>query len=103
MQGIDIELIPRVTDLAGKDDGPGTPGLFIVNSLLRSVSRNPIVNSENHFLGDGSTTDVPRGEVRSGFWLQALSGLDASVAWVWGHENRNPLIGQWAFRPGPMT
>jgi len=96
MQGIDPELIQRTADLAGTDDGAG-PSYF----LFKSIAAKPLVNSEHHFLGDGSTNDQPQGKVRRDLWLAALYGLDASIAWIWGRDSREYFVGNWSYRPGP--
>jgi hypothetical protein len=103
MQGIDPYLISRVTDLAGKDSTGDPPTLFAIDSLLRRAKERPVFNSENHFLGDGSTNEVLPGEVRSSFWLQGLGGLDASTAWIWDRNDadpNSPFVGLWQYRPG---
>jgi hypothetical protein len=104
MQGVDPYLISRVTDLAGKDSTGDPPLLFVIDSLLRRAAERPVFNSENHFMGDGSTNDVLPGEIRSSFWLQGLGGLDASAAWIWDRNDadpNSPFIGLWQYRPGP--
>ncbi len=104
MQGIDPYLISRVTDLAGKDSTGDPSLLFVIDSLLHRSAERPVFNSENHFLGDGSTNDVLPGDIRSRFWLQGLCGLDASTAWIWDRNDadpNSPFVGLWQYRPGP--
>ncbi len=109
MQGADVYLISKATDLAGNDWGciisenDMTVDLqFALGySIMHLASGRPIINTENHLIR-GGTSDYPRNIVRAPFWLQAIYGLDASAAWSWEKWNKPKgdwTIGMWLYRP----
>ncbi|MFI4910177.1 MAG: LamG-like jellyroll fold domain-containing protein [Sedimentisphaeraceae bacterium JB056] len=114
MQGSDIDLLSKCTDLPGTDVGlyswnPSSPSnteLYGVSSTLpmttqRTVTGRPIINSENHILRDNNSEPIEQGHVRASMWLQALSGMDAMSAWIWGYDPTDELsTGLWKNRPG---
>ncbi|MFI4910172.1 MAG: LamG-like jellyroll fold domain-containing protein [Sedimentisphaeraceae bacterium JB056] len=116
MQGSDIDLLSRVTDLPGTDvalapwdtsssesvQRHGACGTLSL-SLQKNLSQKAVINSENHVIYDNNTDSVDSGQVRSALWLQALSGMDATAAWIWGRDRGNmssDLLGLWMNRPG---
>ncbi|MFG0249428.1 MAG: beta-galactosidase [Phycisphaeraceae bacterium JB051] len=119
MQAVDLDQMTQLTDLAGKDGGlyprylplpvdeqiSHPQKLFLTNKLMSQASDKPMLNTENHLLRDRGTNPILPNAVRSSFWLQALSGLDASTAWCWGRRDNNKhqlFLGLFSYRPGAM-
>jgi len=94
--GIDPELLCQVTDLAGNDGETFTlpSGPYACDwqqeeiwyDLLHSFGGQPVFDSENHFIEQGSPpVRVPPDHVRSVLWQGAVHHLAATTLWVW-HE-----------------
>lgn len=98
LQGVDVYEFGKIGTLNGTDGAN-----FLNDAMMRGVRPAPIVNTENHLLGDRDTNDVPAGEVSSNVWLQALSGMSGSVAWAWERNDddpNSPFVGLFQYRPG---
>ena len=61
---------------------------------LRSVSRKPIFNSENHIIDDAELRPIPEGHVYTVLWQNAIHGLECSTTWYWerAYNERNPWM-----------
>lgn len=61
---------------------------------LRSVSRKPIFNSENHIIDDAELRPIPEGHVYTVLWQNAIHGLECSTAWYWerSYNERKPWM-----------
>ncbi len=118
LQGSDIDLMPRTTDIAGQDgsiapwDTVNTEDISLFGSAAcatlpvvtqKTITAKPVINSENHILRDNNNEDVAAGHARAALWLQALAGLDASAAWLWGNNTDSSFqTGMWLDRPLAM-
>ncbi len=109
MQGANVYLISRATDMAGNDWGcivsendMAVDMQFALGySIMHLATERPIVNTENHLIR-GGTSDYPQNIVRASFWLQAIYGLDASAAWSWEKWDKPKgdwTLGMWLYRP----
>ncbi len=109
MQGADVDLISRATDMAGNDWGcilsendlADDPQFALGYSIMHMASGHPIINTENHLIR-GGTADIPLNAVRAPFWMQAICGLDASAAWSWEKWDKPEgdwTLGMWLYRP----
>ena len=109
MQGADVDLISRATDMAGNDWGcilsesdlGDDPQFALGYSIMRMASGHPIINTENHLIR-GGTGDIRRNAVRAPFWMQAIYGLDASAAWSWEKWDKPEgdwTLGMWLYQP----
>ncbi|MBN1555755.1 MAG: beta-galactosidase [Phycisphaerae bacterium] len=100
LQGVDVHEFGKIGTLNGKDGGAN----WLFNAMIRGVREAPILNTENHPLGDRDINDVPAGKVYSDLWIQALSGLAGSSAWAWERNDKDPnscFVGLFQYRPGP--
>lgn len=61
---------------------------------LRSVSRKPIFNSENHIIDDAELRPIPEGHVYTVLWQNAIHGLECSTTWYWerSYNERKPWM-----------
>jgi len=98
LQGVDVYEFGKIGTLNGTDGAN-----YLTDAMMLSVRPAPIINTENHLLGDRDTNDVPTGHVYSNVWLQALSGVSGSVAWAWERKDddpNSPFVGLFQYRPG---
>jgi hypothetical protein len=107
--GVDPEKFCDVTDLAGCDayafptagDFPyDWKGNEFFYDLLNSFHNQPVFNSENHIIGDGTgPTHVSPQHTRSVLWQGALHHQGATTIWVWEEQTDPALVGSIYFRP----
>ena len=107
--GVDPEEFTDATDLAGCDayafpDGDHQSydwrGEEFWYDLLNSFHNQPVFNSENHVIPDGTPpVHIPMTMTRAQFWQGALHHQGVTTTWVW-EEARDPsLSGSIFFRP----
>ncbi len=107
--GVDAEQFTANTDLAGCDayafpDGDYKSydwrGEEFWYDLLNSFHNQPVFNSENHVIPDGTpAVHIPMTMTRAQFWQGALHHQGVTTTWVW-EEARDPsLSGSIFFRP----
>jgi hypothetical protein len=107
--GVDPELFCDATDLAGCDNYANLTGgeyayewrtQEMLYDLLHSFHNQPVFNSENHIIPDGSPPNhIPPEHDRAALWQGALHHQGATTIWVW-EENKDPaLAGSIYFRP----
>lgn len=91
---VDPELFATWSDLGGNDCmdyvTPGNPTwahdfgpMEAGYDYLRSVSRAPVFNSENHIIDDGETREIPAGHVYSSLWQNMIHGQEGTTIWYW--------------------
>jgi hypothetical protein len=106
--GVDPELFCDATDLAGCDayafpQGPTTydwMGQEFFYDLLHSFRGQPVFNSENHIIPDGSPpTHVAMAMTRAQFWQGGLHHQALTTTWVWEEPVDGSLAGSVYFRP----
>jgi hypothetical protein len=108
--GTDPELFCRATDLAGNDCSAylGVQGRFAYDwvteeawyDLLHSFRGQPVFNSENHLIPDGTPAiHVPPQFSYSIFWQGALHHQGATTTWVWEEPGNSALEGSIFLRP----
>lgn len=108
--GVDPELICHATDLAGCDAYAFLGGNYAYDwvgheffyDLLHSFRGQPVFNSENHLIPDGSPcTHIPMNHSRAVIWQDGLHHEGSSTIWVWQMAvgNANGLGGSIYFRP----
>jgi hypothetical protein len=106
--GVDPELMTGVTDLAGCDayafpTGANTydwHGQEFWYDLLNSFRNQPVFNSENHIIPDGSgpghiSPDITRAQ----YWQGGLHHQGVTTTWVWEELLDGSLAGSIYFRP----
>lgn len=109
-RGIDPELICNITDLAGNDSyaWPKRYENYAYDwrqeemwyDLLHSFRGQPVFNSENHLVLDGSPpVSIAPEHSRCVLWQSALHHLAASVTWVWEKPAVPDLEGSIYLRP----
>lgn len=107
--GVDPELFCDTTDIAGCDAYafPGHPeyaynwhGHEFWYDLLHSFRGQPVFNSENHLIPDGTPPNhVPQAHTRAALWQGALHHQGATTIWVWEEPHDPSLTGSVYFRP----
>ncbi len=109
-RGIDPELMCEITDLAGNDSyaWPKRHGNYAYDwvqeemwyDLLHSFRGQPVFNSENHLVLDGSPpVSIAPEHSRCVLWQGALHHLGASATWVWEKPTVPDLEGSIYLRP----
>ncbi len=107
--GVDPELMTGVTDLAGCDaycfpESGNTyswHGNEFWYDLLNSFRNQPVFNSENHVIPDGSAPGHISPDItRSQYWQGALHHQGVTTTWVWEELLDPSLSGSIYFRPG---
>lgn len=109
-RGIDPELICDITDLAGNDSyaWPKEFQKYAYNwrqeemwyDLLHSFRGQPVFNSENHLILDGTpAVAIPPEHSRCVLWQSGLHHLAASATWVWEEPVVPDLEGSIFLRP----
>lgn len=106
--GIDPELMCNATDIAGCDayafaTGDRTydwMGQEFFYDLMYSFRHQPVFNSENHVVPDGSGPGhIPWPITRAQFWQGGLHHQTVTTTWVWEEAADNSLSGSIYFRP----
>jgi hypothetical protein len=106
--GVDPELMCRATDLAGCDAYAFISGAYAYDwfgqeffyDLLHSFRGQPVFNSENHVIPDGSGLwHIPMEHTRSAIWQGGLHRQGATTIWVWENGTDSGLGGSIYFRP----
>lgn len=107
--GVDPELFCEVSDIAGCDAYafPGGDyasfqwhGHAFWYDLLHAFRGQPVFNSENHIIPDGTDhVHIPMTMTRAQFWQGALHHQAASTTWVWEEARDAALKGSIYFRP----
>jgi hypothetical protein len=108
--GVDPELMCAATDLAGCDayafpsgdhktyDWRGEEFWY---DLLNSFRNQPVFNSENHIIPDGTgPAHIPPTMTRAQYWQGALHHQGVTTTWVWEQPGDASLTGSIFFRPG---
>lgn len=112
--GVDLELMGRVSQLNGNDCcfyTGSTEGYMshwqlqnAAYDIQRSLNRKPIFNSENHISRDFSMNYVPPEHFRTVLWQGAIHGQASTTIWIW--ERATSSAHTWCFygnvmdRPG---
>jgi hypothetical protein len=106
--GVDPELFCDATDLAGcdayafpaGDQNYDWIGHEFFYDLLYSFRHQPVFNSENHVIPDGSPPyHIPWEASRAQFWQGGLHHQGATTTWVWEEAADASLAGSIYFRP----
>ena len=108
--GVDPELICNITDIAGNDCWSLWPGgdyayswlqMELWYDLLHSFRGQPVANTENHILPDGTTVgdDFPPAHTYAVYWQGALHHQGAQATWVWEEPVDPGLEGHISLRP----
>ncbi len=107
--GVDPEEFCDATDIAGCDAYalPGGDyktydwhGHEFWYDLLNSFHNQPVFNSENHIIPDGTgLVHIPAAMTRAQFWQGALHHQGATTTWVWERAADGSLAGSIYFRP----
>jgi len=106
--GIDPELMCDATEIAGCDayafpTSATTYDWFgqeFYYDLLNSFKNQPVFNSENHLIPDGSApSPINMNATRAGLWQGALHHQGATTIWVWEEAADASLSGSIYFRP----
>jgi hypothetical protein len=108
--GVDPQLMCEATDLAGCDayafpapdyktyDWRGEEFWY---DLLNSFRNQPVFNSENHIIPDGTgPVHIPPTMTRAQYWQGALHHQGITTTWVWEPDTSAGLGGSIFFRPG---
>jgi hypothetical protein len=107
--GVDPELMTAVTDLAGCDAYafPASANTYSWHGhefwydLLNSFRNQPVFNSENHVIADGTGAGHISPDItRSQYWQGALHHQGTTTTWVWEELTDPSLAGSIFFRPG---
>jgi hypothetical protein len=107
--GVDPELMTAVTDIAGCDayafpesgNTYGWHGEEFWYDLLNSFRNQPVFNSENHLVPDGSGPGHISPDItRSQYWQGGLHHQGETTTWVWEELLDPSLAGSIYFRPG---
>jgi hypothetical protein len=68
--------------------------------LLNSFHNQPVFNSENHIIADGTgPLHIPATMTRAQFWQDALHHQGATTTWVWERAFDTSLVGSIYYRP----
>jgi hypothetical protein len=68
--------------------------------LLNSFHDQPVFNSENHIIADGTgPLHIPRTMTRAQFWQDAIHHQGATTTWVWERAIDTSLLGSIYYRP----
>jgi hypothetical protein len=107
--GVDPEEFCDVSDIAGCDayalpagdcksyDWYGHEFWY---DLLNSFRNQPVFNSENHIIADGTgPLHIPATMTRAQFWQDALHHQGATTTWVWEKACDASLVGSIYYRP----
>ncbi|MGI8711132.1 MAG: beta-galactosidase, partial [Acidimicrobiales bacterium] len=107
--GVDPELFCEATDIAGCDAYATPTGgdeayswltQEMYYDLLHSFRNQPVFNSENHLIPDGSPpTHFSPEHTRAAFWQGGLHHQSATTMWVWEEGGPGGLDGSIYFRP----
>lgn len=107
--GADPEMDCAATDLAGCDAYafPAADnqtydwlGQEFYYDLMYSFRHQPVFNSENHLIPDGSPPNhIPGAATRAATWQGGLHHQGASTTWVWEEAADMSLSGSIYFRP----
>ena len=107
--GVDPEMFCDATDLAGCDayafpaannETYNWMGEEFYYDLLYSFRHQPVFNSENHVIPDGSPPNhLPWAATRAAIWQGGLHHQTASTIWVWEEAADMSLAGSIYFRP----
>jgi hypothetical protein len=107
--GVDPEAFCDVTDIAGCDAYAFPSGDYKTYDwhghefwydLLNSFHDQPVFNSENHIIPDGTgAVHIPATMTRAQYWQGALHHQAATTTWVWEEANHPSLAGSIYFRP----
>jgi hypothetical protein len=107
--GVDPELMCDATDLAGCDDYAFLGGTYAYDwlsneffyDLLHSFRGQPVFNSENHLIPDGTgPSHLPMTHSRAVLWQGGLHHQGSTTIWVWEQAADPSLAGSIYFRPG---
>lgn len=90
-RGVDPEMFCHLSDAAGCDawlwpnEENWGRDQFAFYDLLRSIKKQPVVNSEDHYIKDRDSIYTPdrAPHVRSALFMGAFHGRETSTAWVW--------------------
>ncbi len=107
--GVDPELFCEVSDIAGCDAYAFPAGDYASfqwhghafwYDLLHAFRGQPVFNSENHIIPDGTgQVHLPMTMTRAQFWQGALHHQAATTTWVWDEARDAALKGSIYFRP----
>lgn len=106
--GVDPELICHATDMAGCDAYAFPGGAYAYDwigheffyDLLHSFRGQPVFNSENHLIPDGSpAVHIPMNHSRSVIWQDGLHHEGSTTIWVWQIATGQGMDGSIYFRP----
>src|SRR5205823_4354244 len=106
--GMEPETMCAATDLAGCDayafPGGGWAydwiGQEMYYDLLNSFGGQPVFNSENHLIPDGTPPGhLSMHHTRCALWQAALHHQGATTIWVWEEAVDPALAGSIYFRP----
>ncbi|NLX04924.1 MAG: hypothetical protein GXY33_07255 [Phycisphaerae bacterium] len=111
--GTDPELICEVTDLAGNDcwalygAGPyawNWRQMELWYDLLHSFRNQPVINTENHLIPDGSTTGdrFPPRHTYAALWQGGLHHQGSHAIWTWEEPVSPGLVGHMSLRPASL-
>jgi hypothetical protein len=110
--GVDPEMFCDVTDLAGCDayafpDGDyksfAWHGHAFWYDLLHSFRGQPVFDSENHLIADGTgPVNIPMTLTRAQYWQDALHHQPLTTTWVWEEAFDASLAGSIYFRPASI-
>jgi len=108
--GVDLELMGRVSDFNGNDccfytgDEDGFASYWqlqnVAYDMQRSFNRKPIFNSENHISRDFSMNYIPPQHFRTVLWQGAVHGQACTTIWIW--ERAGSAAGTWCFYGNAM-
>ncbi|MDR1282576.1 MAG: beta-galactosidase, partial [Opitutaceae bacterium] len=108
------ELMCEITDLAGNDASawPAPWSEYSYNwlhstlwyDLLHSFRGQPVFNSENHLIRDGTPPEhIPPAHTRTVLWQGALHHMPLTTIWVWNEGGTPALEGSIYFRPANIS
>ena len=111
-EGTDPQMFADLGRISGNDCSNAYPGdgewaqawqtQNMYYDLQRSLSRQPIFNSENHLSADRSTHYYPPNHFRTALWQGAIHGQGATTIWVWErtYDLMYDFYGNVMHRPG---
>lgn len=107
--GVDAEDFTAFSDIAGCDAYAFPAGDYQTYDwrghefwydLLNSFHNQPVFNSENHIIPDGTGLQhIPATMTRAQYWQGALHHQGVTTTWVWEEPNDPALVGSIYFRP----
>ena len=107
--GVDPEEFCDISDIAGCDAYNLPAGDYrsydwygheFWYDLLNSFHNQPVFNSENHVIADGTgPLHIPATMTRAEFWQDALHHQGATTTWVWEKACDTSLVGCIYYRP----